>query len=86
MEFVLFTDSTCDLNKETREKWDINYVAMNYSINGEEFVASLDWESHSAKEYYDILRGGTRVFTTQVPRTVYYDAFKAVSFTKGFGR
>lgn len=77
MEFVLFTDSTCDLNKETREKWDINYVAMNYSINGEEFVASLDWESHSAKEYYDIMRGGTRVFTTQVPKNVYYDAFKA---------
>lgn len=76
--FVLFADSTCDLDKATREKWGIEYVAMNYSVDGEEYVASLDWESHSYKEFYDIMRRGTRVFTTQVPQTVFYNAFKAV--------
>ena len=75
-EFVLFGDSTCDLNRELREQYGIEYVAMNYSVDGEEYVASLDWEYHSVKELYDLMRGGKRVFTTQVPKTVYYDAFK----------
>lgn len=77
-DFVIFTDSTSDLNRETREEYGIRYVAMNYSIDEVEYEASLDWESHSPKEYYDLMRSGKRVFTTQVPQTVYYDAFKSV--------
>lgn len=73
--FTIFSDSTCDLNKEMREAFNIKYVAMNYSIDGEEFVASLDWESHSAKDFYNLMRSGKRVFTTQVPKNVYEDAF-----------
>lgn len=75
-EFVIFGDSTCDLNKELREKFGIEYVAMNFTIDDVEYKASLDWECHSAKEHYDIMRGGKRVFTTQVPKNVYYDSFK----------
>lgn len=76
-EFVIFGDSTCDLDKDLRAKFGVEYVAMNYSIDDIEYVASLDFESHSAKEHYDLMRSGKRVFTTQVPRNVYYDAFKA---------
>ena len=76
-EFVIFGDSTCDLDKDLRAKYGVEYVAMNYSIDDIEYVASLDFESHSAKEHYDLMRSGKRVFTTQVPRNVYYDAFKA---------
>lgn len=77
-KFVIFGDSTCDLDKELRAKYNIEYVAMNFSIDDTEYVASLDWEFHSAKEHYDLMRAGKRVFTTQVPKTVYYDSFKAV--------
>ena len=77
-EFVIFGDSTCDLDKDLRAKYGVEYVAMNYSIDDIEYVASLDFESHSAKEHYDLMRSGKRVFTTQVPRNVYYDAFKAI--------
>lgn len=67
-KYAIITDSTSDLEKSVRNQYDIDYVAMNYIINDVEYVASLDWESHSAKEFYDIMRKGTRVFTTQVPR------------------
>lgn len=77
-EFVIFGDSTCDLDKALREKYDIQYVAMNFSVDDTEYVASLDWEGHSAKEHYDLMRGGKRVFTTQVPQNVFYDSFKKV--------
>lgn len=75
-DFVILADSVCDLDKETREKYGIDYVAMNYVIDETEYVASLDWENHSVKEYYDLMRSGKRVFTTQVPQNVYYDKFK----------
>lgn len=76
-EFVIFGDSTCDLNKELREKYDIKYVAMNFSVDDVEYVASLDWDEKAAKAHYDIMRAGKRVFTTQVPKNVFYDTFKA---------
>ena len=76
-DFVIFGDSTCDLNKELRDQYGIEYVSMNYSIDDTEYKATLDWEEHSPKEYYDLMRSGKRVFTTQVPKNVYYDAFKA---------
>lgn len=76
-EFVVFTDSTSDLSKEIREEYGIEYVAMNYIVDDEEYVASLDWESHSSRDFYDLMRSGKRVFTTQVPKNVYYDAFKS---------
>lgn len=77
-EFVIFSDSTCDLPLQMRQEYGIEYVPMNYVVDGTEYKASLDWESHTAKEYYDLMRSGLRVFTTQVPKDVYYEAFKAV--------
>ncbi len=76
-DFVIITDSTSDLDKQTREKYGVEYVAMNYIVDDVEYVASLDWESHTDKEFYDLMREGKRVFTTQVPKNVYYDKFKA---------
>lgn len=74
-EFVILADSTSDLTKDVREKYDIDYVAMNYVIDGTEYVASLDWETHSAKEFYDFMRNGKRATTTQVPREAFISKF-----------
>ena len=76
-DFMIFGDSTCDLDKVTRERYNVDYVAMNYIVDDVEYVASLDWESHSVKEFYDLMRNGKRVFTTQVPRASYEEKFKA---------
>lgn len=76
-EFVIFGDSTCDLNKALREQYGIEYVAMNYVVDDQEYVASLDWESHPVHDFYNLMRDGKRVFTTQVPKQNYMDAFTA---------
>lgn len=76
-EFMIFGDSTCDLEKAVREQYGIDYVPMHYIIDDTEYVASLEWESHSAKAFYDLLRSGKRAFTTQVPKNVYAEAFRA---------
>ena len=75
-DFIILTDSTSDLPCEIRREYDIEYVKMNYTIEGVEYPASLDWESHTAREYYDLMRGGIRVFTTQVPQDSYREAFQ----------
>ncbi len=77
-DFVILTDSVSDLDKATREKYGIDYVAMNYIVDDVEYEASLDWESHSSREFYDLMRNGKRVFTTQVPQNVYYDKFESI--------
>lgn len=65
---AIITDSTSDLTKELREQYRIDYLRMNYVVDEKEYPASLDWESHSAKEFYDLMRKGKRIRTTQVPR------------------
>lgn len=74
-DFIVLTDSTSDLNLEMRKQFNIEYVPMQYIIDGVEYKASLDWESHEPKEYYDLMRNGSRVFTTQILRDTYYEAF-----------
>jgi len=74
-DFIVLTDSTCDLNLELRQQFGIEYVPMRYIIDDKEYVASLDWEFHGVKEYYDLMRSGKRVFTTQILRDTYLEAF-----------
>ncbi len=75
-KFAILIDSTGDLGKELRTKWDIDYCPMNISINDKEIVASLDYDQgYSAHDIYETIRGGTRVFTTMVPATVFQDKF-----------
>lgn len=75
-DFIILGDSTCDLYKNLRDEYNIDYVPMNFSVDDVEYVATIDFENRSAKEHYDSMREGKRVFTTQVTKQVYYDAFK----------
>lgn len=74
-EFVLLGDSTCDLSAEQRNRHNIDYIPMNYVVDGEEFVASLDWENRSVREFYDLMRDGKRIFTTQIPQNICREKF-----------
>lgn len=75
-DFVVITDSTSDLTAQMRQEYGIGYVKMNYVIDGVEYKASLDWETHSVREFYDLMRRGVRVFTTQIHRDTYREAFE----------
>ena len=63
----ILTDSCSDMPRTLREQFGIDYCKMMTVYHGEETPASLDWESYSPKELYDIMRNGERVLTTQVP-------------------
>ncbi len=76
-KFLILGDSTCDLNRELREKYEIDYIPMCYVVDDQEYIASLDWEAHSVKEFYDMMRAGKRVFTNQIIPTACREKFEA---------
>lgn len=63
----IITDSCSDLVRELREQYDIDYARMKTVYHDQEQWASLDFEYYTPKELYDIMRGGERILTTQVP-------------------
>ena len=80
-KFVIITDSSCDLSKAYRTQNNIEYAKMmiNWTDeNGEthENIADIDWEVMSANEFYNIIRSGTRIMTSQVTMQNYIDAFE----------
>lgn len=74
-DFVIFGDSTCDLDLATRQEFGVDYIPMSYIVDEQEYSASLDWESHSSKEFYDLMRGGKRVFTAQIATNICREKF-----------
>lgn len=82
-KFVIVTDSCCELGEEMRSRYDIEYIPMYVSYDGKELHADVDWKEISAKEFYDILRGDTRIFTSQIPAFDYQERF-AKYLEKGY--
>lgn len=79
-KFAIIGDSTCDLTTQMRKDRNIDYARMmvNWTDKNKKFheiYASLDWEVVSVKEYYDILRDGNRIITSQVTEQEYDEVF-----------
>ncbi|MGN1103398.1 MAG: DegV family protein [Candidatus Coproplasma sp.] len=73
--YIILTDSCSDLGKDVREMYGIDYVQMNIVYDGKELPASLDWDLYTPQELYNIMRGGTRVTTNQVPVQTFNTVF-----------
>lgn len=70
-KIAIIADSTSDLTKELRDLYGIDYCRMMVSWTdsekkNHEMYADLDWPEMSHKDFFDLVAGGTRVFTTQV--------------------
>ncbi len=75
-KYVIVSDSCCDLTKEFREKYDIEYIPMHVSYDGNDMEANLDWEIKSFPEFYNMMRQGTRFITSQVNASQYKERFE----------
>lgn len=75
-KWVIITDSCSDLSKEFRDKYGIDYVPLHYSFDGRQVVASLDWEEISAPEFYNIMRNGTRIISSQATTIQFKEKFE----------
>ncbi len=71
----IVTDSTSDLNGELLEKYGIDYCRMSTVLDGKETEATLTWDNCSPEDFYQLLRDGNRITTTQVPVSEFVRVF-----------
>ncbi len=63
----IITDSCSDLTPELLEKYGVDYARMNTVHNGDVKQADLSWTADEAHTFYEMMRNGERITTTQVP-------------------
>ena len=52
MAFQIFTDSSTDLSKQLRTKYNVDYFKMGIVVKGEAKNADMDWEEYTPEELY----------------------------------
>ncbi|MCL2256393.1 MAG: DegV family protein [Firmicutes bacterium] len=79
MSFIILTDGACNLGRDLREKFNIEYIPFTVTCekeNNKEYLATLDWETMSAKEYYDRMRNGDVFRTSLISIGTYEEYFE----------
>ena len=75
-DFVLFTDSDCDITPQNGAKYGYHIISMPYSIDGKTIYPYEDFEVFDSKSYYDMLRGGVIPSTSAVNKEAYVTYFE----------
>ena len=77
-KFAILSDSSCNLNSEQMKEYGIDAIlSMHFYVNDKEYDASCDWTSFGAKEYYDTIRQGCSLRSSQVSSAAYERAFRS---------
>lgn len=75
-QFVILSDSSCDLSKKNRDEHNIDYIDMRILYEDKDIPADLDWKTLSTKQFYDMMRDGVRFRTAQVNTAEYEKVFE----------
>ena len=74
-DFVIMTDSCCDLPKEYIYGNNIPFAMLPFSYNGKEYLDDFG-QSLTQKQFFDDLRGGALPNTSQANSESFYNMFK----------
>lgn len=77
-DFVIMTDSCCDLPKEYILENNIPFAKLPFSYNGNEFLDDLG-QTVSQKQFFDDLRAGALANTSQANSESFYNIFKSAA-------
>lgn len=75
-EYIIFTDSCCDLSPDLLAKWGVPYANMTFSFEGED-KAYIDTDI-SNKEFYDRMRQGASAKTAAINAATFTEAFEPI--------
>lgn len=75
-KFVIVSDSCCDLPEVLRKEYDVEYIPMRIHFDGKEYPADLDWKDISYGDFYQLLKDGVRIKTSQINANEYVDVFE----------
>lgn len=74
MNYVIITDSAANIPTELTEKYGIEIIHFLYFLDGEEYICK-DTSKWSCHTYYQKIRDGARVTTSQINPQKYIDCF-----------
>ena len=75
-EYVIYTDSACDIPPETLEEWGVRYCALTYTFDGE-FKQYSNY-GLPYPEFYDRVRTGGVARTSAVNADSFRDGFEPI--------
>ncbi len=75
MSFAIVTDTSANLPSELLKRYSLTVVPFSFFINGSEHV-DLDAEHFDAANFFDAMRSGVKVTTSQIPPQRYTDCFE----------
>jgi DegV family protein with EDD domain len=77
-DYVILSDTSCDLGKELRIKYNIEYVKMPIFVDGKELLCDLDYADFSPEQFYNWIKEGKKsIKTTQVNPAQYEEVFES---------
>ena len=77
-EYVIITDSTCDLPNSLVEESGIVVIPLGFTIDDRSYLDYPDEREMSIKEFYRLLREGKTSTTSQIPPDRFIDLFRSV--------
>lgn len=75
-KFAIITDSSSDLARELRQKYDVDCVSARCFIDGKEYECDPDWENICMDDFYNRLRSGERIQTSQISNVKCVEVFE----------
>lgn len=76
----IFTDTNADLDRDLRAQYGVECLKMCTVLDGVVTPADPDFEAYgNCHDYYELLRAGKRITTTQVPAETFRAAFTEVA-------
>lgn len=73
--YLIYTDASADISPAVIERYDIRFVAMNYSVGDEERLCANLESPEFMKKFYDAQRAGLETRTSQVTPHTYIETF-----------
>ncbi len=77
-EFVIVTDSTCDLAQPVVDRIGVTVIPMEFSVDDKTYLNYPDERALSSAAFYNMLRGGACAKTSQITVRKYMDVFGSI--------
>ena len=72
MSYAIVTDTSANIPARLTEKYDLHVLPFTYCMHGEDIAnVCYDCDTFDGKTYYDLIRNGLRVYTSQVTPQTY---------------
>ena len=78
MSFAIVTDTSANLPTPILEQHDVSVIPFHFTVEGHEAQACLDTERFDGTAYYNAMRNGTSVRTSQINPQAYVDHFESL--------